>query len=336
MDLKTFFKELWDLIKNEKKLILIVTIIVILLVGVLQFFLILDTSSSQNTEQGENSAVAELFIEQEDLGLFTNSYLVEILLQQPELVSSVEDETGVGIQSVIDEYGEENTPIYTTEDPVNVERNTSSNVFTLTVQLGSEDENLAVAEAYYNWLEQANTPFFSDKTVYTVSEPEITETQTLAQTEDSVSIQNILVQLFVGLIGGVVIGIIFAFIKAILDSKIRYSFTYGWHPNDIYLKNEKDVPAKTIAQDVLRSEHNNISLISESPVSNELKEQLEQFNDKNVSIFSSVSNLPLDMQPREFVLMIQRNQTNKNWYQKQRRELKLYPTSMIKIVEYSD
>jgi len=335
MNLKTFFKELWDLIKNEKKLIFIVTIVVVLLVGALQFFLVSD-SSSQNTQPKENPVTAELFIEQEDIGLFTNSYLIEILLQQPELVSSVEDETGVEIQSALEEYGKENTPIYTPEDPVDVERNTSSNIFTLTVRLGSEDENLAVAESYYNWLEQPNSPFFEDKTVYTVSSPEITEVQTIEQTNEGISITSVLVNLFIGLIGGLVIGVAVVFIKVILDSKIKYGFTYGWNPADIYLKNDDNTSVRHIAQDILKSEHNTIVLVSENPISDDLLSELKQYDNKSVSIFSSITELSLDLHPTEFALMVQRNETNKKWYQNQRKELKLYPSSLVKIVEYSN
>jgi len=338
MDIKTFAKEIWDLLKNEKKYIFIITgIAAVLAIAVqLLFYTDMSSSNSQQSNNQEKPAETKLFIETQELGLFTNSYLVEILMQQPGVVQTIEEESQVEVQQKIDEYGENNQPIYSTEDPVNVERNTSSNVFTVTVQLGSEEENIGVAQAYSNWLEESSHSFFENKSVYMVSDVYQVEDPQTVQTSSSISIISLILYLIIGIFGGLVLGVSFVILKALLSNKIEYGFTYGWKADDVYLKQSDDDSFSKISKSILKSEYDNILVVSQYELPDELKTKLNQYDEKNVTIYSSIVEVPVSVNSDEFVLIIQRSRTDKSWYHKQRKELRVYPSSLIKIIETSN
>lgn len=335
MDLKSFILEVWQLIKDYKKLIVSLAIVFSVLFAGVRLLIQWDFQSV-GTETIETEGVPsqfDLFIEQENLGTFTNSYLVEILATQPNVVSSMEQETAITIQDVLDEFSENFDPVYTNEDPINIERNTSTNVMTVSIGLGTSEENQELAEAYYSWLNEPEHPFFNDKDVYLLSEPELNEEQAFINGESqSFSIVSILVMATIGLVFGIVAAIFIAIIKALLHDKILYSFTYGWKSDDIYMRelNQKD---NKIAYDILSGHAEKVVVLTEHPLSEGLVKELTNLGQNNVVIYSDVTAIPVDERFDECALIIHRKLTSKDWYAAQRKNLKLYPYTRTKVIE---
>ncbi|SDK42265.1 hypothetical protein [Alkalibacterium thalassium] len=335
MDLKSFILEVWQLIKDYKKLIVSLAIVFSVLFAGVRLLIQWDFQSV-GTETIETEGVPsqfDLFIEQENLGTFTNSYLIEILATQPNIVSSMEQETAITIQDVLDEFSENFDPVYTNEDPINIERNRSTNVMTVSIGLGTSEENQELAEAYYSWLNEPEHPFFNDKDVYLLSEPELNEEQAFINGESqSFSIVSILVMATIGLVFGIVAAIFIAIIKALLHDKILYSFTYGWKSDDIYMRelNQKD---DKISYDILSGYADKVVILTEHPLSDELVDALTKMGQHQFSIHSSVTSIPIDERFEECSIIIQRKLTSKDWYASQRKNLKLYPSARTKIIE---
>ena len=148
MTIKQLLKDLKLLIKNNVKIVVSFIIATFILLSSVIFFINRDRKHLDNLERSDSS-VAEMgiYIENEDDTSFMNSYLLEILINNDETISMIEKEVNANISSVIDEFTEENDPIYTDEDPINVKRNTSSDIHEITIDLGKSDTNLAVANA---------------------------------------------------------------------------------------------------------------------------------------------------------------------------------------------
>ncbi|WP_192983063.1 hypothetical protein [Marinilactibacillus psychrotolerans] len=334
MDIKTFVLEIVGLIKKEKVTIIISAIIVTILAIAIQLVAHFDFDN-MNSEEEVSSVPAklDLYIEQENLGAFANSYLIETLITEPEVVSEISSVSNVNISTILNAYAEENEVIYSTEDPINVERNTSSNIMMMTVNVGSSKDNTAVAKAYYNWFENTPAPFFNDKQIFLINEPELIDDPVVSNDTQSKSIQFFIVRAVIGLIFGTLVGVIVALLKVTLSDKIRYGFTYGWNTKDIYIKEIESTPSYKIAHDLLNSQLSSLAILSEQPISDDLKKEMNKFNTKNYTIYNQIANIPIEIKVDEFVFIIKRNETTKKWYSKQRNDLKLYPNSRVKIVE---
>ncbi|WP_161878216.1 hypothetical protein [Alkalibacterium sp. MB6] len=336
MDLKSFSLEVWQLIKDYKKLIASLAIIFSLLFAGVRLLMQWDFQTV-GTETIETEGVPsnfDLFIEQDNLGTFTNSYLIEILATQPEVVSSMEQETGIVIQDVLDEFSENFDPVYTNEDPINIERNTSTNVMTVTIGVGTSEENQELAEAYYSWVSESEHPFFDDKNVYLLSEPEATEEEPVFVNGEgpTASIVSVILMAGIGLVFGIVAAIAIAILKALLHDKILYSFTYGWKSDDIYMR-ELNQAGDKVAYDILSGHADKVVILTEHPLSEELVNALTKMGQHQFSIHSNVTSIPIDERFEECSIIIQRKLTSKDWYASQRKNLKLYPSARTKIIE---
>ncbi|MFL2072615.1 hypothetical protein ACEN32_09930 [Marinilactibacillus psychrotolerans] len=333
MDIKTFVLEILELIKKEKFIILLSAVVVTILTVAIHFVAVFDYGKNNNEVLENISAQLDMYIEQENLGAFANSYLLETLVTEPEVVEEISTSTNVDIMSVLNRFSENNEPIYSTEDPINIERNTSSNIMSLTVNVGSDEENLKVADAYYNWFDKADSPFFQDKDVFLINEPELINDSLNSNQSNSISIKTTIIWVILGLIFGIVIGLMVAVLKVIFSDIIKYSFTYGWNSNDIYIKEKQSTPVTKIAHSILSSQADSLAILTEKTLSSELINEISKFNSKNFVIYNDIANISIDSNIEEFIFIVERNKTTKKWYIKQRNDLKLYPNSRVKIVE---
>jgi hypothetical protein len=338
MDIKTFFEEIWSLIKKEKWTILLSTGIITVLALAVLFVLQSDFSSNKDqdtVEESTNPVKMEVYIEQDLEGAFANSYLLEILMTQPDVVAEIEEETQVDIYKVLEEFAEDNEPIYSSDDPINVERNPSSNVMEMVFEIGNDVENYVVAEAYRNWLITNDSPFFDNKNIFIVSEPSTMENGEIAGVGSRISARALLIQSVIGVTFGMIIGFGIAVLKTLFSENIRYGFAYGWAPHDLYIKEESGASDKKIAHDILSSDMDSLVIISEQEVSLGLQKELEKLQEQEYIIVKEIAELPVAKKVDEFIFVITRDQTTKKWYHNQRKDLQLYPNARIKIVEKS-
>lgn len=336
MDIKTFILELWDLLKKEKWLITVVTMCVAILSLAVLFIQRFDFNTSGKSEDLEQTGIPtifEAFVEEEYVGAFTNSYLMEIILTQEDTIDEIEYMTQIDIANVLEEYAEENDPIYSSEDPINVERNTSSNVLEITFNLGTEEENLSVADAYADWIIENDVEFFDNKNVYLVSEPDYIEGEELAMTSNELSIARILIQGALGIVFGLIVGFVISVLKVLLNDKIKYGFTYGWAADELYIKESKDEKDSKIAYDILSSNVESLVVLSENILGKSLVDEITHLKPQNIKLIKDISELSIDEVVDEFVFIITRDETTKDWYHSQRKNLRLHPEVRVKIVE---
>lgn len=340
MDIQTLLKEIKTFLFESKKIILLTTSAVIIMVAVLQllgYFLGSQPDESDTNEfDALHTASFEVYIEQNNLGAFTNSYLIEAFLKQDDVINEIEKISNLSIAPVIDEYNEVNEIITTTdEDPINVSRNTSTNILTISFGIGTEEENLKAAKAYYQWLESSEHQFFEDKKLFYISAPETLDTDTITNQVESFSIRNLVIRLVLAVFGGVILGIAIALAFVLFNKKIMYAFTYGWNEDDVFLNYSEDNNPKEIAHSLIQPNIGKKVILSEKSLDQELINDLKNmFQNENQLIFSSdVLDVDPSVTINEFIIVIKRKETTKSWYQDQRRQLKSYRSSTIKIVQ---
>lgn len=340
MDIQTLIKEIKRFLFDNKKIILLSISVVVIVVGLLQlatYFLGSQTNESDINEMDSlHTASFEIYIEQNNLGAFTNSYLIEAYLKQDDIVSEIEKKSNLSIAPVIDEYNETNEVITTSdEDPINVSRNTSTNIMTVSFAIGTEEENLKAAETYYEWLKTAEHSFFEDKTVFYMSEPKPIDTDVLANHEASFSVRNLIIRLVLALFGGLILGIVIALAIALFNKKIMYAFTYGWNEEDLFLNYSENDNSTEIAHSIVQPSIGIKVILSEKILNKDLSDSLGNMLSSygQLNIHSNVSEIDPALAIDEFIIVIKRKETTKLWYQNQRRQLKSYRSSRIKIVQ---
>lgn len=329
MDIIIFLKEFGRLLYKEKLIILLSVVISIIIANI---GLLLSNSDSQSTDDIDSTAVMGIYIEQNFIGTYINSDLIEVLMTREEVVNNISKDTGVDIQASLDKFAENNVPIDSEEDPINVERNTSSHIMNISINIGTEEENINVLRAYDEWLKDNEDPFFEDKNVFFVNQPSIKQDQLLNNQTDGVSAKRYILMSTIGLFVGVIIGVTIGIIKAWTNKKINYSFVYGWNPKDIYFKENNDSTNSKLAHDLVSGLSKNKVILTQYDLDSELKNKMHSLESK-LLILHDLTELKVNQTIDEVVILIEKNTTEKKWYNQQRRLLELYPEVRVKLIE---
>ncbi|MDN6730690.1 MAG: hypothetical protein L0L39_00770 [Atopostipes suicloacalis] len=150
--------------------------------------------------------------------------------------------------------------------------------------------------------------------------------------QSSFNLKDVITRLILLFFGGTLLGFGIAFFLSILSKTIKYSFTYGWNADELFLKFDEKDSAKVVAHGMLVSENNNFAIVAENQLDGSLVSELSRTS-KDVGIFNSIEQLDVSDRIDEIVLVVQRNMTSKDWYRKQRKHVKAYRNIDIKIAE---
>lgn len=359
MDSLTLANELRRFFKENRVMIALVTLLTVIAVIGLTFLATrLPNSDSgkditSNTEIG-TPAIFQFYVQTEDGNSFGNSAVVEEFFLQTEIVAEIEKKTGVSIAPLLEEQrlsGFKKTQ--TDRGILGVMRDGSSHVFTANASLGTEKENLAVMKAYFEYLNSGEIPVLDNKDVYILKEP--TNLQFLMnvneeiefseQVNGTVNTKNFILAGVVGLFGGIIAGVVAAFIYQLLRKVITYAFTFSWNEIDIYQRlsrNELHTIQQTVLhpftetkviltqhQDALTiaeiTSHKRVNLVSET---NPLK-----LGVMNILTVNDLSELDPLLDISECIIFVESGKTEKRWYEKQRMQLKNY-NARVKIVQF--
>ena len=357
MSLTTILSELWRFIKDKFIAILIGSIVFsMIFVLIFQIFVPkIEQSQVSETEVEEpieltdeqykqsnellnetysvQPAEFEIFVQSEDGMSFNNSFIFDEYFTTPEVVSSIEDETGIEFSEVLE-----------TEKALNIEkdaayrgsiagiRNTSTNIITLRFQVGkTPDENLAIAEAYLSLIENNDIPFATNLTMTVMKEPEngefLSEDDQLKVSspvvlnslnpivpQNEISITQVVIFAIIGLIVGLLFMTVLMFIIQLFRQKITYAFQYSWDFEDEHL----------LYKDRNNTEHTIDELINYPSVPSRIV--VYQTN-------NGVNDL-LDVKdtPSEIVILVESGVTEKDWYSEQYRLAEILG-SHIKIIQ---
>lgn len=356
MSLVTLIAELWRFIKDNIWKILIGALTMALVTIGIRFLLnqrVEDAYFKTNEEitkekvQESYDLLSEVYeqepaefsfiaMSEKDSDLLDNSFVIDEYLTRDDIVKEVEDKTGVEISDTLD--AEENIGFEKTPDfrgGVAALRNTSTDEITLRVMVGkTAEDNLKVAKAYLEILENNDVPFLETFQLTPLTEVEIGEnlpedsldkvpTQaTLGTFQLAPSLSSYVMYGVLGFILGMFIVIAILFVIHLFSSKITYAFDYAWDFEDYhYLLNHKKESTAEIAEIANYPQELNRVLLSE-----------EAFNSDDAKLSIKESTLAeVSEHPDEVTLFIQSGQTSKKWFKKQHQLAKLYHLT-VKII----
>ncbi|AMB99549.1 hypothetical protein AWM75_05850 [Aerococcus urinaehominis] len=349
MSLVTLISELWRFIKDHFLKIILGALLVAglamtgrqLLMNRLEHQDVSQLVNGQEVSQDEVEAASQflqaVFASQpagfsfvaysEENSIFDNSFIFDEFFSSPAVVADLEAASGVPIQKAID--AEKIMGLTKTNEYRGViagVRDTSSNEIYIRVLVSADPkENLAVAQAIKNYIDQGRVPFMESLKVNYLNPvaigeeinleayPIVPTEGTLIASMPSLAALPIWVYGVVGFVLGLFIATVVLFLAHLLGRKIVYAFDYSWDLDDsqFMLNQAKTSPAE-------------IADLVTGPV-NSQRLVLDQRTD---SAYTGLTNqVDLDCL-NEAVIIIQAGQTDKNWYQNQYKALQAYPLAL--------
>lgn len=334
MSISQFVSEFVRLIKDNVGFLLkcMLSISVLLFIPLFLFFSDIQFFEQQDEVGDSLEATFDVYIENEDYTAFGNSYLLEVLILNPDLLEKFEEKSGVPIQPVIDEYAEENELYYTEDDPINIERNTSSNLLEFSVDLGDSEKNLQVAETIKEWIKSTDVSFLENKNIYIMTEPELdSDLELISSGSHGFSYTTVIRLVIIVLTIAVLISLVILLLKEFFNDSINYSFSYIT-PIDMAYLNMSNTNPKVIAHNILRNSNNRTYILSQNTLSNQLSNSLNEL-DTDYTVVNNMSELPIENHISKVTLIINKGDTTKQWFKDQMSAIRLLVDCEVLIVE---
>lgn len=273
---------------------------------------------------------------------FTNDSIIERYLLRPELLQEISRNTKTNLAEIVKKT--ENNAVVDYKESgetkvIGIERNGTTHLNEFYVNIGNEEDNLAIAVEYYDYIINGNVPFLDLQRTYSFQEPRIKEIEeivsegTSSTPSTSVDIGTIIRDIIVGsvigiiLIGGILLTLTF------LTKKIKYSFSYTIKANDYFLLLDKKLnnniqevlTSPTHPNKVLIQEYNNKLNTNDLTLNIELNENIKKYN--------SVLDIEKEDNVDQLVYILEEGTTTREWYNKQRKldEFLEIPSIVIQI-----
>lgn len=368
MSLLTIIAELWRFIKhNIFKIIIGAVIVMALTIGARLLLTNYIENSAMETATTQTSANAEItpeeieasyqhlmevyeqepaefsFVGTNEEGLtLGNSFIIDEYLTRPDVLAEIEEASGVDITPTLE--AEENVGLQKSRSfrgGVASVRNQSTEEITIRILIGkTPEENLAVAEAIYDYIQGENIPFLSNYELVFLSEPDIGEDLVLEE-NPMVPTSDVLAELVpqetntqivlygvIGLVLGFIIATVVLFFAHLFSKKIVYAYDYNWDLDDYQT---------LVAEDKVNMQAlNNWLMIPKE----KNRIALAQYTDHSFIQDFSTNQLPVanelvssDQTPEEIIIFIESGKTDKDWYQTQFELSKLYE-ARVKIIHF--
>ena len=346
MDSHTLVKEIKRLLKAKKRHIQLFAIFFSFLLFIIQLAPIVitqlslrnaETESESTTQKTANPAVFEMYIEYETGSVYTNTLLLEESLKIDKNIQAAEQATGVEISDLLEVEELTNYPKTARDRGVlGASRNEASNIWIFSSKVGTEKENLAVLNFFFDLIESGEVELLNNKETFIISEPRVLTNDELAKPESLVtqneqqaafSIKTMAVSAVIAVIGGLVIAIFIQMFAAFFSKKINYAFNYYWNEEDAFVL--LDVKDKKALNHVLSLPQNSNKVV----LLQNQTDDLAFANLSDINVINHIKNLELDKQIDEFIVIVQPNQTDKSWYNEQRELLKVHkkPLKILQI-----
>lgn len=201
-------------------------------------------------------------------------------------------------------------------------------------RMNTQEDVFISLDTRYNWRYRSVYPrVFNQNRRFEVMRPQLYQLGVENFYSSVTSGRGALIQSVVtSLIAGIIISTVIVFVWNLINKTINYSFVYGWASEDLFLHYGKNDGPRHVAFDMLQSANGPIVVLSEHDLSSELTKELNEYSSNLIRV-KEVSDLSVGSIYQEFVLVVQRKRTTKDWYRRQRKHLDAIRDRKIKIVE---
>ena len=339
MDTRSFILQIKTFLIESKKIIFVTAFIMLMISALLQLLISLNMSGEEGNTISKNNLYThsfEIYVEQEIAGQFLNADLLEEVLNQSNVVKEIVNRTNLETLSFSDDNLKSGgLKLEEAITPIAVERHRSTNIMTISFGVGTKEENLELARAYYKWLETTQLPFFKDKQIHFMSAPSMIKSINTSLVKEPVNIIRVGMLLFASLFAGIFFGVVIAFLKTVFNKKIIYAFSYYWNEKDIFLNFSDEVNMKKLENSLIHPTRGNKVILSEEKIEDSDINYLTALTPYKDQMFFKTDIHQIDSNEtiEEFIFIVKRKKTTKAWYQNQRKKLKSYTNSVVKIIQ---
>lgn len=358
-------KDLWFFIKTNKKYIISIT--VLFLIAVVSYMVFLsnreDATDSQLEDENQEevfeytvpeahdllrserdltgrqqNAVSEVlenrlvffrvFIENDDFTVFNRRHLLKEILINDDVVSMLEFESD-SVEELLEYF-------------VQVDLDTNTGIFSIEFTSGDEQLNFELANAYFDLLNSDALDIMTERDLYFFDEPKLlndveeTDTLTTEAESDTLSVLNIIY--FIA--GGVIFGLIFGFLTALLISLVKkqvsiiYNLTLDNNDKAVNLTRFRDTSnhSKNIIKAITYPPNIKRAILMEEGTFDMDSLETNRIQG-NLDVQNHFNAIQEDTVLDEVVIIVKIDETSKRWYETQLTLIKgnKIPLKVVKV-----
>lgn len=347
--MKFIWVEIWKFIKNNLIKIIIGTL------ALATIFVVvskrnMDTQLTNLKEEADElvfeidsrPASFQFYIELMDGTSFHNNTLIEQYITTPEQLQEASNETNTKLINLVRET--ENKALVDYSDSgetkiIGITRDTNTNLMEFYVNVGNENDNMKIANYYFNYLLNDNVPFLSDKEITIFYEPAIVKLDEDLETEDTeistTSSFNLWKNAFIGLVVGLVVTTGLLLFYTFVSKKLKYSFSYSIKADDYFILSDNRLKNEDELTELFNQTNNSdTKTISETDLTD--RKVLVNVSNNNMDSYRSILEIPNLEEATRIIYIIEENKTNRSWYNNQRNLEKAYdvPVIVLQINEH--
>lgn len=296
------------------------------------------------------SAYFQFFAELPDGQPFANTGIMEQYLRLESTLEDAAQATGVPVDDIIAEERAVSTP--QSEWVIALTRNEHTRLHTLNISVGDEAENLAVAQFYFDMIQNDEVPFLANKEVHIFEEPQLIEVieESTSESEENtnglsdISLRSLAIDIVFGALLGIVLMTGIAVLRALFSKKLKYSFSYSRNEEDDFiLADDKLANEDEIKQLVTLPLSSGKVVLTETELSDKVSTLLTNGENAAFNIENSagtrliekhsLAQLDAGNEITEVIMVVESNVTTRAWYRKQRRLLSAYNNTPVKVIQ---
>lgn len=353
----TFIYEIKRFFKFNIKNIIIGSVIVSVLYVIFQLLLghffpinneLVEETERELTVENVRPAYSQFYIENEDGSVFTNTSLILNYLFLPEVIDDLESETSVNFEDILEESGlrGELNDEEIRQEAFYLYRDHAASTYNFFIQLGDEQDNLAVMNYFYDLIVNRDIPILENRFVYEIVSPEVKitdleETQEESSAIDDRAFINVILDAVIGFLMGIVGLIVFLMLRAIVSNKLNYSFSYERELQDLFLLYDENYSDESELNNFVLQPIKKKAIISQYDTNEKVRiliadsYESELYTKNQITQNQSLTEVDPAFIIDEVIIIIQGGKTGKNWYKKQRRLIKNTP-ARVKVLHYNE
>lgn len=290
------------------------------------------------------------YIRHDDGRSFNNYQLIEQFILSSNVLLELSTDIDVDLVELIEETDNQ---IYTTQDEINEDAggskiiglsvNQDSNLMEFYTNVGDEQNNLSIANYFYQWILSGELPFVVSENISMFKEPFIVEEEHYdvfieKEVPEEIPTDNWVSKSILGAVIGLILTTFVLWVLSLFSKQLKYSFSYLLKENDVFLlldsKNNKTSEARQIMGVPVNK--NKIIICDNTSDSNEKKHK-QIINaltpETKNTIIQNVSDIQTPENIERLIYVLIEDKTDRTWYKKQRSLDKYYdiPTFVIQI-----
>lgn len=328
MRTRTLWEEIKRFISDNNKLILLFMLIGSIIYSgfIIWNTFINDTDLETDVEDIEQLdfdtidtyATFSFYVEKEDGSVFNYNALLEDMYLDEANIELAEFETGIEISKYINKQEEEDFVLDEhNRGFIGIRRDFTNESMVFEVKLGTESQQLELADYYFDEIVNTENEFFENKTLYVIERPNVVEVEDLEDInnieEADSNIVDTVIGLIIALVASLLISILCLYLKSALSSTISYAFDYEVEQKDLIIIERNNL--ESVKEEIVKP--NSFSKIIVSP-DNSILNKLDISNNKNISIAKDLLEIDTNKEIDEIVILVKEKYTTKDWYNRQR------------------